>query len=244
MKEWVDTAESFDDPLTRIIGSGLLWTGLRIFIFSHLNTSWMWYDEEIGIVEIKVPSSDHCRKSPPGKVCTDCRHNDREPTGEEINPKTPAGETRVIQIPQEYTCYYTGETRPLQLTDDLLGYFKITDDFGRDTFPILSDAIRGRVKKIASRADDRMDGKFRKKRRETPVTVDWKDEPIPDVVPHDLRATLGTQMYRGEEETDDDKGTIEQCAAELGHLNVETARKYADWADKEVYGGGGRRGLK
>jgi integrase len=243
MKEWVDAAESFDDPLTRIIGSGLLWTGLRIFIFAHLRPDWFFYDKEIEVLKLRVPDSDECHKSPPGKVCGDCRHRGREPTGEEINPKTPAGDERIIEIPREYTCYHTGETRPLQLTDDLLGFFQINDDYGHQQFPIQIDAIRGRVKKVASRADDRMDGSFRKQRGHTPIRVDWKDEPIPDVFPHDLRATLGTQMYRGEE-GDDDKATLEQIAAELGHKNIETTRKYADWADEEVLGGGGRRSKK
>lgn len=243
MKEWIDAAESFDDPLTRIIGSGLLWSGLRIFIFAHLRADWFFYDEEIGILKIRVPESDECKKSPQGEVCGDCSHRGREPTGKEINPKTPAGDKRIIEIPREYQCYHTGEIRPLQLTDDLLGYFQITNEYGRQVFPINSSAIRSRVQKVASRADDRMDGSFRKQRGHTPKEVDWKDEPIPDVVPHDLRATLGTQMYRGEEGAPD-KASLEQIAAELGHKSIETTRQYADWADKEVLGGGGRRSKK
>lgn len=243
MRKFVDAAESFDEPLTRIVGSGLMFTGLRIFIFSHLNTEWMYYDEEIGILKILVPDSDHCRKSPAGKVCSDCRHNNRKPTGDEVNPKTPAGERRVIEIPQEYQCYYSGETRPLQLTDDLLGYFAITDDFGREMFPVQMGALRDRVRRIAARADERMDGQFRRERGLTPITVDWKEDPIPAVTPHDLRATLGTQMRRGEE-GDPDKASLPQIAAELGHKNIMTTRKYAKWTDEEVIGGGGRRGKK
>lgn len=239
MKEFVDAAESFEDPLTRIIGSGLLWTGLRIFIFAHLRADWMWYDEKEGILKIIVPDEDECHKAPPGERCTDCHHRGKE----KINPKTPTGEQRVIEIPQEYTCYYSGETRPLQLTEDLLGYFAVEDDFGQETFPVLGGAMRDRVNKIVSRADDRMDGKFRRQRREAPVEVDWKDEPIPDVFPHDLRATLGTQMYRGDE-GDPDKASLEQIAAELGHKSVDTTKKYADWTDEEVTGPGGRRSFK
>lgn len=243
MKEFIDAAESFDEPLTRIVGSGLTWTGLRMFIFAHLHSDWLYYDDEVDVLKILVPSDDRCHKSPPGEVCTDCRKRGREPTGGEINPKTPTGERRVIEIPREYQCYYTGETRPLQLTEDLLGYFKVSNDYGRETFPVLAGALRERVEKIAARADDRMDGKFRRERGLTPKKVDWKDEPIPDVTPHDLRATLGTQMYRGEEGADD-KASLEQIAAELGHKNIETTRKYADWTDEEVAGSGGRRAMK
>lgn len=239
MKEFVDAAETFDEPLTRITGSGLLWTGLRVFIFSHLHSDWMWYDDEIDILKIIVPESDQCQKSPPGEVCTDCSHQNKD----QIDPKTPTGERRIIEIPRTYQCYYTGETRPLQLTEDLLGYFKVTDDYGRDTFPVLTNTFRRRVHRIVARADERMDGKFRRERGLTPKTVDWKDEPIPDVTPHDLRATLGTQMYRGNE-GDPDRASLEQIAAELGHKSIKTTRKYADWTDAEVVGSGGRRSTK
>lgn len=239
MREWIDAAESMDDPLNRIIGSGLLWTGLRIYIFAHLRADWMWYDEDIGILKIRVPESDECHKSPAGEVCADCRKRGKT----KIDPKTPTGEKRLIEIPKEYTCHYSGETRSLQLTDDLLGYFSVTNDYGRETFPILGDAIRNRNRKVAARADDRMNGKFRLQRGHTPTDVDWRDEPIPDVFPHDLRATLGTQMYRGDN-GDPNKASLEQIAAELGHLNVDTTRKYADWTDSEVTGGGGRRSFK
>lgn len=239
MKEFIDAAESFDESLTRITGSGLVWTGMRVFIFAHLHSDWMWYDDDLDILKIIIPDSEQCRKSSPNDVCADCSKRGKQ----KISPKTPAGEQRIIEIPREYQCYYTGETKPLRLTEDLLGYFKITDDYGRDTFPVLGDALRSRVKKVAARADDRMGGKFRRERGLTPKTVDWKDEPIPDVTPHDLRATLGTQMYRGDK-GDPDKASLEQIAAELGHKDIETTRKYADWTDSEVTGGGGRRGKK
>lgn len=239
MKEFIDAAESFEDPLTRITGSGLVWTGLRIFIFTHLHSDWMWYDDNIDILKIVVPSTDQCHKSPPGEVCSDCSKRGKT----KISPKTPTGEQRVIEIPRKYQCYHTGETRSLQLTEDLLGYFKINNNYGRDTFPVLGNALRNRVNKIAARADDRMDGKFRRQRGQTPKTVDWKEEPIPDVTPHDLRATLGTQMRRGNK-GDPDKASLELIAAELGHKSVETTRKYAEWTDKEVLGGGGRRSMK
>jgi len=239
MKEFIDAAETFDEPLTRITGSGLVWTGLRIFIFAHLHSDWMWYDDEIEVLKIIVPESDQCHKSPPGEVCTDCSHRNKT----QVDPKTPAGEQRIIEIPRKYQCYYTGETRPLQLTEDLLGYFKVTDDYGRDMFPVLHGSLNDRVHKIAARADEMTDGKFRRDRGLTPKTVDWKDGTYSGCYaarpPSDTRHS-NVSWKQG----DPDKATLEQIAAELGHKSIETTQKYADWTDAEVAGSGGRRGKK
>jgi hypothetical protein len=236
LKQFVEVAESFDDPITRITGSGLAWTGMRIFVFAHLNSEWFIYDQVEDILKIKVPDEDICRKAPDGEVCTNCQHRGKS----KVTPKTPGSENRILEIPRKYTCHWTGETRSLQLTEDLLGYFKITNDYGRDTFPILADALRDRVKKIAARADERTEtgDQFRKLRTQSPVehNISGIDKPVvADIVPHDLRATLATQMARGD--NDDQKATPAQIAVQLGHEDLSTTEKYFDWAEAEVSGG-------
>jgi hypothetical protein len=102
--------------------------------------------------------------------------------------KNTVGQGRELPVWDEWIDYHRNETRPTQLTKWLDHYFQANDSFG------FSPTNFGKiVYKVAKRRHDTIADQHE---GEVKRWMDVSKETVPDIRPHDLRATWATQCLR------------------------------------------------
>ncbi len=235
----------------------LLGTGIRNDTCGHVHVNWFTYRD--GELYLQVPPEDYCRKATQeGKeVCNKCDPDEDKP----FYPKTPAGGGRMIQIPNNYYDYSSGERRYFGLRDRVESYFAVSPA-GEPAVGF--DMIQGnrkngvsngtnatRVREVAvsaglskqvreARLSEALEPNMKENDDGEMVVDKTVDEmiadhgtdnqgrSIPDIFPHDLRATYCTQLCRT------DSPNYTRIKKKTGHKNEETLYRYVGFANDEL----------
>lgn len=162
-------------------------TGLRKRIVTHYTDEWR-TDDTDGRQKLSLPSGQAaCTIEEDG--CNHC-HIDRY-SGDDgffrIKKET-AGEGREVPVWETWMDYYQGESRPTELKEWLDHYF-----LANDTFGFTVNHFQGIIKRVAMRRHDIIANQHE---GEVERWIGNKKMIVPDIKPHDLRATWATQCLR------------------------------------------------
>lgn len=221
MSKFVEAAQKLEKEVKRVTILVCLFTGIRPHTCCHLYADWLFYDDE-GRLTIDVPEEYKCRKNDPEKVCGDCSS-----LGKDVvqSPKTPAASKRQLTIPQTWYDFYEDKEKDLRLQQDMEHFFDLGDGVGKDYI----DVTKGTVVRYCCEAAKKGDiGPY----RDEGYKIHRDVGRCPDVFTHDLRATFGTQAYRGAERS----ASQMQIAKKMGHADIETTNKYVHWVEEESQG--------
>lgn len=220
MHLFVKTAEEMEEEMTRVIALLLIFTGIRVNTLTHLR--WDWFYRDDGDLYLKIPSEEPCMKYGTSEPCGDCLSNENE----RYSPKTPAGAGRQIKIVSSWENHYTNTStqQPINLPKLIEHYFKTSpEDVGNEMINgngISSGTANHRVKKVAKEAEI---GFYRKPGR---VENDRLGI-VPDVSPHDLRASFCVQLMRND-------ANPFKAITKTGHKDIESLEPYVKFAEQEV----------
>lgn len=226
MHLFVEAAHKIDDPTRGLLPLLALFTGVRVNTLTHIHADWFHYvtpDDGGGDkLYLKVPNSAPCRKYGTDGLCGTCNAQ----PGDGYSPKTDAGGGRRLKIPETWTDHYTGETRSTGLREWVERYFCVPGtEYGHAMFDgdgISAAAANTYCKIVAAEADI---GFYR--------NVDDITHPrlgrIPDVFPHDLRATYCVQLMRND-------ANPFKAIQKTGHADVESLKPYISFAKGEIAG--------
>jgi hypothetical protein len=165
-------------------------TGMRSRIVTHYVDEWR-KDGTSG-EKLSLPSGQHpCTLQEDGCcTCTSERYSGDD--GYFMVKKTTAGQGRSIPVWDEWYDYNRDESRPTELSKWLNHYFTNNDSFGF-TPPRFTKI----VPKVARRREDVIISEHQGKKK---ITVsaggEGRREVVPDLQPHDLRATWAQQCLR------------------------------------------------
>jgi len=245
--KFVEAAIEFDNPDKSVPSHLAIGTGARNDTICHTHADWFFYGENGGLY-YKIPHSDDCRKDNTEDACGEC---DQYKNG--YFPKTPAGEGREILISNYWTHPVSKEREYFGLRDAIENYFaldgpKAPDSLqhGRKMFkgygPGISTATLGDyVREIAVEAG--ISARLREERIRKEITIDDDGDreqkqlndygtdsdgnQIPDIFPHDLRATFCTQLMRND---------VSRSKAIIltGHSIPKSMNPYVDFANGEI----------
>lgn len=162
-------------------------TGLRKRIVVHYSDNWR-IDGTDGQQKFSLPGGQ--------TACTikqdGCRHcHTDEYSGDDgffMVKKNTVGQGREIPVWEEWMDYHRGESRPTELPEMLDAYFTTNDSFGFDPDHF------GRV--VFSVAERRHDVIANQHEGEVERSIDIGRRVVPDIKPHDLRATWAQQCLR------------------------------------------------
>lgn len=220
MSRFVEAAQNLEKEVKRVTILLLTFTGMRPNTCCHLHADWLFYDDQ-GRLTIDVPAEFRCPKNGPNEVCGDCSSLGKD----QYTPKTEAAAQRHLTIPGTWYDFYEDEEKELDLQRDLEHYLDLNDGVGNDYI----QATKGTVVKYTCEAADNAEiGPY----RDTGYKTHRDLGRVPDVFGHDLRATFGTQAYRGAERS----ASQMQIAKKMGHADVSTTNKYVHWANEESQG--------
>lgn len=220
MHLFVEAAEEIDEEMTRVIALLYLFTGIRTNTLTHLR--WDWFSREDGDLYLKIPSEEPCMKYGTSEPCGDCKAGDND----FYTPKTEAGEGRQIKIVGSWHNHYTDTPtqQPINLPDLIEHYFQTSqDDVGNAMIGgdgISSGTANTRVKEVAKKAEI---GFYRKTGRIEHHSLGL----VPDVFPHDLRATFCVQLMRND-------ANPFKAINKTGHKNIESLEPYIKFAEQEI----------
>jgi integrase len=220
MHLFVHAAEEMKSETTRVVALLLLFTGIRVNTLTHLR--WDWFHRDDGDLYLKVPSEEPCLKYGTSEPCGDCSSGNNE----RYTPKTPAGEGRRIKIVNSWQNYYTetASQQPIDLPELVEHYFKTSSDgVGHEMVNgdgISSGTANNYIKKVAKEAEI---GFYRK-----PGRVEHERfGVVPDLFPHDLRASFCVQLMRND-------ANPFKAITKTGHKDVESLEPYVKFAEQEV----------
>jgi integrase len=147
--------------------------------------------------------------------------------------KNTEGVGREIPVWEEWIDYHKGESRPTELKKWLDHYFTNNDSFGFSVshFPIVVRRVAERRHEIIA---DHHEGEVER-------WMGTEKRVVPDIKPHDLRATWATQCLRAgieDEQLMDWAGwgsreMIDKYRSELNDPSGENTKKYAQGRDSE-----------
>lgn len=199
LEAWIEASKSQTNRDKKAAGLILPFTGVRVNTYIHIHgPSWFsWTDPENGITKdgdhpkIMIPSSDICTKGDGQSRCTKCQREERE------RFTTKYDDERGIPLIESWKNWNRGGEHDSYMEEklDLLGfckdYFAVTEeDYGYE-YPaggITQSTINTWLKQIASDAGLGLERGYVERRA--------FDEPVPDVVPHDMRGTFIMQLIR------------------------------------------------
>lgn len=162
-----------------------LFTGLRKRLLVHYVDSWR--SETENGDQIQIPKQIQCTISDDG--CYQCHdEKTRGPDGF-LRPKTGQGEQRTIPIPTTWYDTFNGEKRETELSNWLDWYFK-----GNETWGYTRSDFGAIVWKVASRRHDTIATEHEGEVERNPFGGSTRI--VPDVQPHDLRASWCAQCLR------------------------------------------------
>jgi len=147
--------------------------------------------------------------------------------------KNTGGVGREVPVWEEWIDYHKGESRPTELKKWLNHYFAANDSFGYSV-----EHFQRIVKKVAGRRHDIIADHHE---GEVERRMGSERRVVPDIKPHDLRATWATQCLRaGVEDTQlmdwagwNDRGMIDRYRSKLNDPSGENTKKYAQGRDSE-----------
>lgn len=221
MSRFVEATQQLEKEIKRITVLVMTFTGIRPHTCCHLHADWLFYDDD-GRLAIDVPAKYECPKNSPDEVCGDCSS-----LGKDVvqSPKTQAAAERQLTIPQTWYDYAEDEEKELTLQEQMEHYFDLGDGVGNDYIKATKGTLVTYCCEAAKKGEI---GPY----RDTGYKTHRDLGRVPDVFSHDLRATFGTQAYRGAERS----ASQMQIAKKMGHADVETTNKYVNWAEEEAQG--------
>lgn len=169
-----------EKPEKKLICKLLVFTGLRNQAVSHLSKGWV--EDGMNGMQIRVPRESVCNigESESG-ACSTCSKR-----GGVWVPKTDSG-SRLVPVVGEWHDHYNDVRKPTGLPDLLNWYFTEND-------------VVGGSKKLINRAVKRaaLHGGLHNEQSRGFVEMSDMDEPVPDVMPHDLRGSWACQCIRSD----------------------------------------------
>lgn len=248
----LDPAKNMVGPHEGIATHLLLGLGLRNDTGGHIHEDWFKYIE--GELFIQVPDDEACRKATQkgAESCGKCGDNGR------YNPKTPAGSGRQIHVSNYYYNYHTDAEEYHGLRDRVEDYFGLSapgaPDHARLGFSMIqangNDGVSpttmgeyvrrvGAVSEInptrrASTLEEHLNPKGEDTARDVieDFGTDDAGNHIPDLVPHDLRASFCTQLCRTKNK--DENPDLMYIKNKTGHSATITLERYVDFGKDEV----------
>lgn len=260
--DFLDPSENNCDPHKGIATHLALGTGVRNDTVGHTHESWFDYmpDEETGELELYliVPSKDECRKDTNSEdgICGQCKqsHGDLN----KYTPKTPKSSGRKLQIPNRWYNHYTNQHEYFGLRDRVEDYFDLSADDAPDSARGVYDMIQAQgrdgvsvstvglwVRDVCAKAGinahrrrSRLEDEVEPGNGETAADrirdfgTDNEGNKIPDMIPHDFRASYCTQLCRTK--PDEDNPDLIAIKGKTGHKRTSTLERYVNFAANEV----------
>lgn len=221
MSRFVEAVENLEKEVKRVTVLVMMFTGIRAHTCAHLQADWLFYDDK-GRLVIDVPHEYKCPKNNPNEMCCDCNKLDKNETQ---TPKTTTSARRQLTIPETWYDFYNDIEKELNLRRDMEHYFDMGDGVGKDYI----HATKGTMVKYCCEAARNGDiGPY----RDTGYKIHRDLGRVPDVFNHDMRATFGTQAYRGTERS----ASQLQIAKKMGHASTDSTDQYVRWAEEESQG--------
>lgn len=177
LAKFVDGIEKLEKPKSKLICKLLVFTGLRNQTVGHLSKEWV--EDGMNGMQIRVPRKSECRIGKGVGSCADC-------DGDMWVPKSEAG-ARVVPVMGEWTDHYNGVKRSSGLPDLLNWYFTENDVVG---------GSRNAINRVVKRAA--LHGGLHNEQGRGFVEMHDLSEPVPDVMPHDLRGSWACQCIRSD----------------------------------------------
>jgi hypothetical protein len=165
-------------------------TGIRKRIGSHYTDKWR--EDGAGGEKISLPAGQYPCTLQEGGCCTCTHERYSGDDGYFMVKQGTSGQGRSIPVWDEWYDYHKGKSRPTELSKWLDHYFANHDSFGFGP-----DQLTTIVPKVASRREGVIISEHEGK-KEISVTVggEYGREEVPDIQPHDLRATWAQQCLR------------------------------------------------
>jgi hypothetical protein len=226
MHLFVAAALQNDDPTKELVALLATFTGVRVHTLVHIHKEWFYYDEnnETGgkSLYLKVPNQAPCRKTPSDDECPECANR----AGSGYSPKTGAGGGRRLKMIETWHDHHTGKEQKIDLRGKVEHYFAdLTDEFGHAMLngDGLSQATANKyIKEIADQADI---GFY----RDPGYVQHDRLGRVPDIFPHDLRATYCVQLMRND-------ANPFKAINKTGHADVASLKPYIEFAEGEISG--------
>ncbi|WP_135807381.1 tyrosine-type recombinase/integrase [Halorussus marinus] len=224
MSLFTDAAESFDDDVVALTALIALFTGVRNYTIGHIHADW--FNHVNGALWMKVPTKTPCTKTADDTICGDCNQNKRG--GRDFAPKSDAGGGRRLKIPESWHNKHTDteSQQDLSLRSMIEHHFKLEEESHGNMLlggkGLSKRTVNKYVKAVAEEADI---GFFRNN-----GYVQHRDlGRVPDLFPHDLRATYCVQLARN------DANPWKMCKR-TGHADIESLKPYIKIASQEIEG--------
>lgn len=218
-------------------------------------------DEETGELSLYlvVPSDDECRKDANNEdgVCGQCKASHDEGF-DRYQPKTPKASGRKLQIPNYWYNHYTNREEYFGLQDRVEDYFDLSVDDAPDSARGVYDMIQAQgrdgvsvgtlgnwMRDVCAKAGinahrrrDRLEDEVEPGDDKTAAEkikdfgTDSEGNRIPDIIPHDFRASYCTQLCRTK--PDEDNPDLIAIKGKTGHKRTSTLERYVNFAKNEV----------
>ncbi|AAC82794.1 unknown (plasmid) [Halobacterium salinarum NRC-1] len=220
-------------------------TGMRNNTIGHVYKDWFFYDSD-GNLYIQIPGSDKCRKGNGDGTCGHCED------GGQYNPKTEAGDGRIILIPNSWHNHANeGEEEYFGLKDHVEAYFALDGKNAPDNVRYGKDMIQGNgvskgplnkwVRDVAAKSAIQPQLRMKRLEQAGVPNGNGEDEPkkikdfghddegnkIPDMIFHDLRACYCTQLMRNEVPP-------HKAINKTGHADPDSLKPYVMFAANEI----------
>ncbi len=194
-------------------------TGVRPGTLTHVHSSWFYYDD--GDLYLKIEPEVPCLKGGTTDPCRACADSGRN----KYRIKTYDGARR-LKIPETWHDHHTGKERPTGLPEWVEHYFQVPGtDYGNAMFNgdgLSKNTANSYVKQVARDAEIAF---YRK-----PGHVEHQRlGRVPDIFPHDLRATYCVQLMRND-------ANPFKAIQKTGHKDVNSLRPYIKFAESEIGG--------
>ncbi|MDL0129317.1 hypothetical protein PNP59_00020 [Halobacterium salinarum] len=236
-------AENPDKSIACHLGVG---TGVRPDTVCHTHSNWFAYNDK-GSLYYRVPASSPCRKYGDTSPCGDCSNNDHT----KYEPKTPAAGGRQILITNEWTNPVTDEKEYFGLKDAVEQYFALNGDRAPDGVQhgheliggngVSKGAYSGWVKDIGAKSEivpelrenrirkeiEIEDGRGKLDQQIIQFGTDENGNKIPELMPHDLRATYITHLMRNNVPPN-------KAIVKTGHTSPSSMQSYIRFARGEI----------
>lgn len=254
--KFIEGAHSHDNPHKSLVSLLALGTGPRNITVGHVHEDWFFYDDDEDALWMQIPAREECRKDPDSdKACGDCRDNGHD----HYEPKTPAGEDRLILITNNYTNHNeggrTGEKQYFGLRDMVEQYFALSDPgapdgaqhghrmISKEGNGVSRNTLNHWIRDIAAHSEIKAPMRARRIRKEIvdeddddyedPVKKWGRDDSgntVPDLFAHDLRASYCTQLMRCEVPPT-------KAINKTGHADPDSLKPYVMMAANEIDAG-------
>jgi hypothetical protein len=165
-------------------------TGVRRRIGAHYTDKWR--EDGAGGEKISLPTGEYpCTRTEGGCYhCNNERYSGAD--GYFMVKKSTSGQGRSIPVWDKWYDYHKEESRPTELSKWLDHFFANNDSFGLGV-----DRLTTIVPKVASRREDVIVSEHEGEKEITvAVAGESKKQKVPDIQPHDLRATWAQQCLR------------------------------------------------